>query len=606
MKEIELLAPAKNLEYGKEAILCGADAVYIGAAEFGARYAAGNSVEDIASLVEFAHQYGARVYVTMNTILFEDELESAKKLSLKLCNIGVDAFIVQDMAYLMFDLPIQLHASTQTTAKNIERVKFLEEIGFDRVVLERGLTANQIKDICQNTNTEIEAFVHGAICVSYSGECYMGHIVSGRSGNRGVCSQPCRATYNLYDSKGNKIINQKHLLSVKDFKLSQHIPQMIEMGVKSFKIEGRLKDISYLKNSTLHYRQEIDKYLEKNSNYTRSSVGTTVFEKEIDLNKSFTRGFCDYFWKDSHPQVASFNTAKAIGEEIGEVAKCGKDFFVLKKTAKLNNGDGICFVGSNKEFSGTNINTSDGEKIFPNRMDGIKIGTKIYRNFDIQYSNMITREKAVRKIDTKISLNFTADTLSILCEDCKGIKIEDKIDTRGFETPKNAEKMRSTLIEQFKKSGDTIFNIKEIHINGDLPFIAISMINNIRRNILEKLRNKRLSSHKKLSPTKLKITKTHEGNLTYKANVSNSLAEKLYRECGYTNIERAVEQTGKSMIGKEAMVMRYCIRKELGRCLREGGKNESLYLENGGNFFEITNDCNKCEMKLIYRGKNIF
>ncbi len=602
--KIELLAPAKNLEYGKEAIRCGADAVYIGAGKFGARYAAGNSIDDIALLVDFAHNYSARVYVTLNTLLYEDELEDARKQAFELCAVGVDAFIVQDMAYLMFDLPIQLHASTQTAAYDLQRVKFLADVGFDRVVVERALSGKELEVICRESKVEIEAFVHGAICVSYSGICYMGHIVSNRSGNRGVCSQACRSTYNLYNASGELLIRQKHLLSVKDMKLSEHIGDMILGGVKSFKIEGRLKDISYLKNSVIHYRKEIDKFLENNTSYCRSSDGTSFCDLNIELNKSFTRGFSDYFYRGKEEHVGTFNTGKAIGEYMGQVVERGRDFIKLDTVQAFGNGDGICFVGKEGEFTGTNINTSSGDKIFPNRLDDIDIKTKIYRNFDIKYSSAIEKYRVERRILAAISVEFCEDKIVLTVADTNGVSAQRVHPNNDFDGVRNPQKMELTLVEQFKKSGDTIFEIENVSVVGELLFVPISVINLWRRELLEDLRLKRVGNYVKLTPTTRKIPVIQQIDLNYKSNVTNSLSERFYRECGYQNIEKGIEiQTG-SYEGCEAMTMKYCLREEIGKCLKKGAKQERLFLENNNNYFEVISCCDKCEMKLIFRGKN--
>ncbi len=603
MINIELLAPAKNLEYGIAAIDCGADAVYIGAGMFGARYAAGNSIEDIAQLCSYAHQFGARVYVTMNTILFENELSSAKSLAMSLCEVGVDALIVQDMAYLEFGLPIELHASTQTAANTLQRVKFLESVGFNRVVLERSLSLEQIATISQASNIEVEAFVHGAICVSNSGECYMGHILSGRSGNRGVCSQPCRATYTLSDESGRILERDKHLLSVKDMMLSSHIGKMIDSGVRSFKIEGRLKDITYLKSSVLHYRIEIDKQLSKRQGFVRSSVGVSSFDAEVDPNRSFTRGFSDYFLMDNRQSVSSFATAKAVGQYVGRVGSCGRDFFSLESRNSLNNGDGICFISKKGEFLGTNINISDQNKIYPNRMDGISQGVEIYRNFDIKYNAKIASLRPQRQIDLQLELTFLDGELEIVAQDISLVSCNLRVDSSNYQEAQNLEKATQTLINQLKKSGGTIFRVVDVTINGTIPFIPIGEINAIRRKIFEQLQNKRVSSHPKPIPTTRLREECACGALSYTANVSNSLSRKFYSECGYTHIEDAIELRNGSYEGVEAMKMRYCLRRERGECILEGGDTSRWYLHNGQHRFELVCDCANCITKLIYIGK---
>lgn len=600
--EIELLAPAKNLEYGITAINCGADAVYIGASSFGARYSAGNSIEDIAKLVNYAHVFGAKVFVTLNTIIYEDELKDSFLLAKELCDIGVDALIVQDMSFMMYDLPIAIHASTQCATYSVERAKFLEEVGFERVILERALSLNEIKNIRKDTNVELEAFVHGAICVSYSGECFMGQVVSSRSGNRGVCSQPCRSEYNLLDDNGNELIKSKHLLSLGDMMLCESLEDMINAGITSFKIEGRLKDISYLKNSVLHYRKALDDIiLSSNNRLKKSSVGVSKTTFTPNLNKSFTRGFSPYYINGAVKGVASFNTAKAVGEKIGVVDSVFKDYFTIKTQTVLNNADGICFVTKEGEFRGTNINIVDGNRVYPNRMIGISKDVEIYRNLDTKYLSMVGAVKINRRIDVDIKINFSTKTIEIEAKDIDGVFVKCVYD-EDFEAATNIENTKNKLVEQLKKSGDTPFEVVNVEVLGDVKFLPISFINSIRRRILSELYDKRVSLYRKPNASVRKIAKLNSKNITYKQSVSNSLAEKFYRECGCENIEFSLESSGISPIGLEIMKMKYCLRREIGECLKENGVDKPLFLENNRNIFELKFDCKRCEMSLIYRG----
>lgn len=601
-KEIELLAPAKNLEYGIAAINCGADAVYIGAKSFGARYSAGNSTEDIAKLVEYAHVFNAKVFVTLNTILYENELEESYLLAKELCDIGVDALIVQDMSFMMYDLPIALHASTQCATYNVERAKFLEEVGFERVILERALSLEQIQTIRKGTTVELEAFVHGAICVCYSGECFMGQVVSSRSGNRGVCSQPCRSEYNLLDQNGREMIRSKHLLSLGDMMLSNSLSDLIHSGVTSFKIEGRLKDISYLKNTVLHYREQLDKIISSDTQHLkRSSVGLSKSSFSPDLNKSFTRGFSSYYINGAVKGVASFHTAKATGERIAVVDRVFKDSFTINTKAVLNNGDGICFVTKEGEFTGTNINVVAADRIFPNRMNGISEGVEIYRNSDTAFLSMVTSAKIGRKISAEMTIRFSDHSITLTAVDSEGVCVESSLEGE-FEEASNIENSTNKLIEQLNKSGDTPFEVVGVHIEGSVKFLPISLINSIRRSILEKLCEKRVSLYRKPNRSVRKIVQSNNKLLSYKASVSNSLAEKFYRECGYQQIEPSLESSSNSALGLEVMRMSYCIRREIGQCLKEGGVDNTLFLENNRTVFELKFDCKRCEMSLVYRG----
>lgn len=593
---IELLAPAKNYEYGVAAINAGADAVYIGAPKFGARYSATNTLDDIKDLTEYAHQYGVKVFVTLNTVLYDHELQQAKEIAQSLVEIGIDALIVQDMSYLMFGLDIPLHASTQAAALTPEKALFYEQAGFERIILERAMSLEDIEAIRKVTTVELEVFVHGAICVSMSGQCYMSQAVAGRSGNRGVCAQPCRTTYNLLNECGEVILKNKHLLSLQDLNLSDYIPQLIECGITSFKIEGRLKDISYLKNSVAFYRQIIDQ-----TNTKRASVGESVIPFEPNPIKTFSRRFTPYFIEGKATgKIASFDTAKAIGEEVGRIDSVSRQSFSVVTKEEFRGGDGVCFIDKEGNFGGTNINmaTREGKMVVfsPNAMEGILQGAILYRNFDKRYIDRVTNAKLSRQIKTTVEVIF-GDNLHLKVIDTTGVSAEIEY-TEPMEDAKNKEIAKITIQKQLSKSGDTIFEITDVEVKGDVKFLAVATLNSLRRLLLEQLRQNRLFHYQRNKATKTSFPKLYVQELDYRANVTNALSRAFYEKCGATKIEDGVE-CRKDTNGIELMNTRYCIRKEIGECLKEGGKHKRLFLEDKTNRFELIFDCAKCRMKLM-------
>lgn len=435
MKKIELLAPAKDKETAFAAIDCGADAIYIGASDFGARRAVPNSIDDIKEVVDYAHKFYARVHVTINTILTDSELEQAVKLIHKLYEIGVDAIIVQDMGILKLAVdgklpPIQIHASTQCDNRTLEKVKFFENIGVSRVILARELSIEEIKNICSNTNVEIETFIHGALCVSYSGQCYMSYAIGGRSANRGECAQACRKKYTLVDEDGKVIAKDKYLLSLRDFNASRYIEKLIDAGVKSFKIEGRLKDINYVKNVVAYYRREIDKYASK------ISSGRVEVNFEPNVNKTFNRGYTDYFL-DGRKKCFNFDSPKSQGEKLGKVSKVGKDYFVLD--AEVSPQDGLCgFV--NGDMQGCLVNRVEGMKIFPNKMPEIKVGTFVFRNQDAEFERSLKNSRAKRQI--AVDFEFKDNRLYVKDEDGNQVVADVPVS----EPAKNPEKCAKLLL----------------------------------------------------------------------------------------------------------------------------------------------------------------
>lgn len=609
---IELLSPAGNRDIGCAAIDAGADAVYIGADRFGAREAAGNSLEDIAELVQYAHGFGSRVYLALNTLLLEAELAAARDLIWGAYEAGVDALIVQDMAIPMMDLPpIALHASTQTFNLTPERVQFLAGAGFSRIVLERGLTLEGIRAIRRAIpdSVELEAFVHGAICVSYSGQCYLGHAVCGRGGNRGGCAQPCRAQYNLLNERGEVLFRDQHLLSVGDLNLSDHLEELIDAGVCSFKIEGRLKEKEYVVNNTAYYHRKLEELGVPRA--SARSVVTPSFEP--NPAKSFSRGFTTYFWDGKQKGVRAAE-ARSIGERIGTVTAVHPDgSFTLTGTepeVALHNGDGICFFTPAGKLTGTYINRVTGNTITPNRTGEVRAGLEIYRNYDRTF-----RPTAVRKIEAGIHLDLWTQTVTAM--DSEEVSATLPFDTAPYEAAHNPELAEANIRKAFSKSGDTIFEVVRVEIDTPeetLPFIPAAALNILRRELLSRLHDTRLEQYLRpvayQRPSIFPTLPTGISQADYRANVANSLAEDFYRRCGTKITEWAVEssanQTPQEMIGREVMRTGYCLRRELDACPKKGAKmrpDEKWMLENNGMLLELQFDCPNCEMAVVYRGK---
>lgn len=605
MKKIELLAPAKNLETGIAAINYGADAIYIGAPKFGARSAAGNSLEDIGKLIEYAHQYWAKVFITMNTILYDNELKEAENLIHQLYQLGADALIVQDMGILEMNLPpIELHASTQTHNYDLERIQFLEKVGFKRIILARELSLEQIKEIRQNTSVELEYFVHGALCVSLSGQCYFSHAVSGRSANRGECSQACRMKYDLIDGNGRVIAKDKHLLSLKDLNLSAHLDELLNAGICSLKIEGRLKDIDYLKNITSYYRQSIDKIFVKKREFTKSSTGLVKPDFEPDPEKTFNRGFTNYFFTGRVPEIANFHTPKSIGKEIGKILAIRKDHFIVETKYELHNGDGLCFFNQNKLLKGILVNGVQGNRIYPNDMSMLLEGAVLYRNNDHEFGKILKRDNAIRKISVDFMLSFENNLLNLLVTDEDGISASAQL-SDNFELARNTEMAQANLTNQLSKSGDTIYSIHSIEFGlTETPFVQAKLINELRRKALEQLTQNRLEAFRPVkSRSLISHPKYHSKSLHYMGNVVNCKAEEFYHKCGVENIEKGFELQS-DYSGKTIMTTKHCLRHEFGLCPKEiktiQKENMPLYLVDNKNRYKLEFNCQRCEMKIIF------
>jgi len=608
MRKIELLAPAKNLETGMAAINYGADAVYIGAPKFGARAAVGNTLEDIGELIKYAHQYWAKVFITMNTILYDNELKEAEKLIHKLYKLGADALIVQDMGILEMDLPpIELHASTQTHNFDLERIQFLEKAGFKRIILARELSLEQIKEIRANTKVDLEYFVNGALCVCLSGQCYFSHATTGRSANRGECSQSCRMKYDLEDADGQVLAKDKHLLSLKDLNLSNEINDIVNAGICSLKIEGRLKDISYIKNITSHYSEKLDQTLNKNKEFERASSGHTKINFEADPERTFNRGFTPYFFKGRVPEIANFFSPKALGKEIGKIIAVRKDHFLVKSKLPLHNGDGLCFFNKNNLLKGIQVNGVKGDKIYPNDMSMICDGVTLYRNNDHEFAKELKQDKNIRKISIDILFEQLGEQLFLHITDENGISASNSLN-ENFELAKNAEMAQSNIKKQLSKLGDSIYELGSIQLNFDnTTFIQAKLLNELRRKTLEDLTQLRIKyAEKEATRPLISHPQYYSDKITYMGNVSNCKAEDFYKKCGVNNIEKAFELQ-KNFDGKTVMVTKHCLRYEFGKCPKLvktiGEKPGPLYLVDNNRKYSLEFNCQRCEMKVVLMPK---
>lgn len=605
MKKIELLSPAKNLEVGVAAINHGADAVYIGGPGFGAREKVSNSIDDIEKLCRHAAIYDAKVYVTLNTLLFDNELEQARKIAWDCYNAGVDALIVQDMALLMMDMPpIALHASTQCNNTTAEKVKFLEDVGFKQVVLARELSINEIKEIRSKTTVPLEFFVHGALCVSYSGQCYLSHVIGHRSANRGACAQPCRLKWDLEDENGNTLIANRHLLSLRDMNNSKNLEELIDAGITSFKIEGRLKDADYVKNTTAFYRQALDKIIEKRDDLERASRGVSTPSFVPNLEKSFSRGFTDYF-AHGRQKIDSPFTPKSMGEHIGTIQKIdGKRLTVnLLKGVELHNGDGLCFLDENNELQGFNVNGVDGNIILAsNALSSFR--TSLYRNYDIVWQRSVDNSDGNRKIAIKLILSGTYDGLKLSAFVDNSVSADVEMIYQK-DIAKNPEKALENIRTKLSQWGDTKFTIESVDIDfKEVYFIPNSILGELKRQLVAKLEETLVNNHRngiiKHDAQHVQSVDYPRSDLSYLGNVTNSLSRQFYENHGVTHIDDGLEKT---MPEGEIVVMttKHCIRYANGMCAKETGKPATpLYISNPHGRFRLDFDCKNCQMKVIY------
>lgn len=604
MRKIELLAPAKSAEIGIEAINHGADAVYIGASQFSARAAAGNNIEEIERLIRHAHKYYAKVYVALNTILTDEELEEARALIHQLYNIGTDALIVQDLGITLLDIPpIPLHASTQMDNRTIEKVQFLEQAGFEQVVLARELSIEQIRAISQNTHVKLETFVHGALCVSYSGVCYMSQNGCGRSANRGNCAQFCRLPYSLTDATGKVLAQDKYLLSLKDFNLSAHLHEMIDAGVSSLKIEGRLKDLSYVKNVTAYYRKALDQIFEgkEYKDYRAASSGHCTYTFSPDTEKSFHRSSTDYFLHGRKRDIIQMETPKSTGERMGKAfSRNGK--IVVQTDKPMANGDGFCYIDDKGEFHGFRANTVEGNIITPAEKLYIPNNTLLYRNMDQTFEKLLSKESSERKINVRITLAKQGDELIATALDEEGVSASLSY-TGVLEACKSPERQKENIVSTFKKSGNTIFRVEEVAIQSDIYFIPAGALTQWRRDLLEALEEKRLQSRERPEIVFPKTSHPYiKQAVDYRGNIHNQKAKDFLTQHQVVQIADSFEK--RPLPGVPVMTCKHCLRYTLGYCKKQD-KNandikEPLTLRaNNGKEYTLQFDCQACEMTII-------
>jgi 23S rRNA 5-hydroxycytidine C2501 synthase len=601
---LELLSPANNLEAGCVAILAGADAVYIGGPSFGARAAAGNSWEDIARLVAFAHQYYAKVYVALNTIFFEEETKDMEAAAIRAYEIGVDALIIQDMGIMEMNLPsIPLFASTQCDNSSPEKIKFLAEAGFSRVILARELSLAEIKKVKSETNIELEVFIHGAICISCSGHCYFSQALCGKSANRGQCAQICRQPFSLIDGEGNTLAKEQYLLSAKDMNLSAFLTDLIEAGATSFKIEGRLKDAAYVANTTAKYRKELDKIIAaSDGKLARASSGITKIDFIPDLAKSFNRGFTEYFLRGRQRDIISPRTPKSLGEFIGKVESASKSKFSLDRKNDLRNGDGVCWFDREGELVGTYVNAVKEGSIYPNKVLPLSVGTEIYRNENPSFEKAVLSGLSRRvAVDFIVKENKTGFAIEAIDEDGNSVELKFKAEKSEA---KKAELALKNWQEQLGKLGETIFSARDIIFSWEKPyFIPLSLLNDWRRRIAAALLKERVGNYTRQENIHIKTDHPYSfKKLDYSYNIANSLAKKFYERHGATVAEMAFELQN-NYRGKKLMTCKHCLKFWLGACPRRGGKSvvaEPLYLAQNGKKFPIKFDCGNCRMEIYF------
>ena len=610
MSKIELLLPAKDLPCGKVAINHGADAVYIGASAFGARQAAGNSLQDLEELVRYAHVYGSKVHVTVNTVLYDKELGSARKLLWELYNIGVDAVLIQDLGLLKLDIPpIALHASTQCHNHSLERIQFLEKLGFTRAVLAREMDLATIQQIHNQTNIELESFVHGALCVCYSGQCYISRMMTGRSGNRGACAQICRTRFDLQDANGKTLVHNKHLLSLKDMCRADYIEEMLHAGIVSFKVEGRLKNENYVKNVTAFYRQKLDSILNGNSDYQRVGSGATRFFFTPDLRKTFNREYTPYFIDGNREKIASFDTPKAIGEFVGYLKQSGGKYLfegldrrqqATGNRQQIANGDGLCFINGDGELEGFLVNGVEGKRIIPQKTLSAFDKVALYRNIDKTFEKVLSGKTAERKIAVDILFEELADgvRLTLTDEDGCTVMVEENVELVAAQQP---EKMADTLHTSLAKLGNTPFVARNILIPNCTAFLRAGFVNELKNRAVEQLTAVRIANfHPKDTPLGYQPEQLFQ-QADYLRNITNEAHKAVYADFGATEIEYGLDKT-EDYAGKAVMTCKYCLRHELGWCSRNPSEKcppQPLYLVSGRFRFRLEFDCSSCEMKLV-------
>ena len=608
IQTLELLAPAKNLECGIAAIDHGADAVYIGADHFGARAAAGNSTDDIARLCSYAHQFGARVYVTVNTIVYDNEIDSVRRLLKRIGEAGADAILVQDMALvsMLSDIGLEMHASTQTDNRTADKVEWLRRLGLKRVVLARALSVDEIAEIhAKHPDVELEVFVHGALCVSYSGQCYASQYCFQRSANRGECAQFCRLKFDLVDAEGKVIEHDRHLLSLKDMCQIDNLERLAEAGAVSFKIEGRLKDVAYVKNVTAAYSRRLDEIVAAHPDkYRRASFGRVDYGFDPDLRKTFNRGYTTYFADGRQPDIFSPDTPKALGEYVGKVKEVKRQCLTVSGVASFANGDGLCFINADRQLEGFRVNRAEGNRLYPSSMPrNLRQGVALYRNNDQQFERLLSRPSAVRRLSLTMSLSATESgfALDVATEDGRKARVEAKAEHTVAQKPQH-----ENIVRQLSKLGTTIYDCTNITIPDDFPwFVPSSLLAQMRRDACAEV-----SEHSLTSKNPSPLTSNSLSPLTYKnpsrppylLNASNTLAVEFYRQLGVE--ASAFETQKKHGVGEKLMQCRFCLRHALGYCVNKGGRKpqwkEPLFLRlPDGRKFQLQFNCKRCEMYLL-------
>ena len=618
-KVLELLAPAKTADIGIEAINHGADAVYIGGPSFGARSSAENTVADIARLVSHAHRYHAEIFVALNTILHDAELEPARQLVWQLYEAGVDALIVQDMGLLEIDLPpIQLHASTQTDIRDASKARFLQDVGFSQIVLARELTLKQVQQIAAATDCYLEYFVHGALCVAYSGQCYISHAHTGRSANRGECSQACRLPYDLKDKDGNTIASNQHMLSMKDNNQSANLRALAAAGVSSFKIEGRYKDLSYVKNITAHYRSLLDEIIEHPEAdgpvYRRASSGRSTFLFTPQADKTFNRGYTDYFANDRHHGIEAFESPKFVGEPIGRVTKIdskGHKFFDVERAAPIHNADGLTWYNPKGELTGLRVNRAEAngggegiDRVFPSDPLPADLvpGTSLFRNHDHEFERALEKKSAERRIRVDARFFATPDGYALTVTDEDGVTATASV-IAAHEPAQNVDRALATLREHIAKLGNTIFSAGDIALDvTEAPFLPASQLNALRRDAVEQLEAARLKAH--VRPPRAAAVEPPvpypQDALSYLANVLNDQARAFYAKHGVKLIDAAYE-ANEERDDVSLMITKHCLRYSFNLCPKEvkGIRPDPMQLVNGNETLTLRFDCKRCEMHVV-------
>ena len=599
-RPIELLSPAKDLNCGIEAINHGADAVYIGAPKFGARSAAGNSLEDIRELCEYAHLYGARIYVTLNTILKEEELEEAERMIWDLWRVGTDALIIQDMGITRLNLPpIPLHASTQTDNRTPEKVRFLEAAGFTQVVLARELSLNEIRRISEATTVPLEVFVHGALCVSYSGQCYLSAALSGRSANRGECAQYCRLPYTMVDATGTEIVTHKHLLSLKDMNRSDQLEALLDAGVSSLKIEGRLKDVGYVKNITAYYRKKLDAVLSRRPEYRRASAGRSTYTFEPVAEKSFNRGFTPFLLEGRTADITAFNTPKSLGEPVGTVKEIKGNSFTVAGLKQLSNGDGLVFFNRKGELEGFRVNRVEANRVFPLDMPQLTPKTPLYRNFDQAFDKLLAKPSAERKLSVEIEFLDNPFGFTLCMEDETGARI---MLTEPFAKELARRERQDNIRTQLSKLGNTPFEASKVVVGlSENWFVPSSLLADMRRRGVEMLLEARRARYPRETVKRVQPSVSipfPERQLTYLGNVANGKARSFYQDHGVEQIDPAFELSPRKDV--PLMFTKHCLRYSMGWCPTyqkdKSPYKEPYYLLYKDTRLRLQFDCKHCQM----------